>query len=317
MAERSARALEQLSELTLALAGAPTTDEVAVLIVHHGMQALDADTGWFGSLDGTTGHIITRAHEGYPRDIIERYLAIPADRTTNPAAEVLATGAPIYVESPEDRIARYPHLVPEARGAFAAIPVAVLEEAPGVLAFGFNEDRSFGDDDRRYIAAVVEACTQALRRVSLFEAEQRSRARLRTVLDFSEQLAVLDDPAAVLEATARFAATRLGTYAATYAAESDGTLRRAALVHSDAARQPVLEELAARDVDASETIAKVAETGIGVCFPGLTDEPLLAAAARERLDDETRGARRNARARVGRRRRDEGVGPDPRCRRHR
>ena len=288
LAERSARALEQLSELTLALAGAPTTDEVAVLIVHHGMQALDADTGWFGSLDGTTGHIITRAHEGYPRDIIERYLAIPADRTTNPAAEVLATGAPIYVESPEDRIARYPHLVPEARGAFAAIPVAVLEEAPGVLAFGFNEDRSFGDDDRRYIAAVVEACTQALRRVSLFEAEQRSRARLRTVLDFSEQLAVLDDPAAVLEATARFAATRLGTYAATYAAESDGTLRRAALVHSDAARQPVLEELAARDVDASETIAKVAETGIGVCFPGLTDEPLLAAAARDRLDDETR-----------------------------
>jgi hypothetical protein len=48
--------------------------------------------------------------------------------------------------------------VPEAL-AFAAIPVAVLEEAPGVLAFGFNEDRSFGDDDRRYIAAVVEACT--------------------------------------------------------------------------------------------------------------------------------------------------------------
>ena len=71
--------------------------------------------------------------------------------------------------------------------------------------------------------------------LSLFEAEQRSRARLRTVLDFSEQLAVLDDPEAVLEATARFAATRLGTYAATYAAEPDGTLRRAALVHSDAA----------------------------------------------------------------------------------
>ena len=152
---------------------------------------------------------------------------------------------------------------------FAAIPVAVLEEAPGVLAFGFNEDRSFGDDDRRYIAAVVEACTQALRRVSLFEAEQRSRARLRTVLDFSEQLAVLDDPAAVLEATARFAATRLWerTRPPTRP-NSDGTLRRAALVHSDAARQPVLEELAARDVDASETIAKVAETGIGVCFPG-------------------------------------------------
>ena len=289
LAERSTRALQRLSELTLTLSGAATTDEVAVTIVHHGMQALDADTGWFGALDGTTGHIITRAHEGYPADVIERYLAIPADNTTTPVAESLATGRAIYVESPEDRIARYPHLRPaEIHGAFAVVPVAVHDEAPSVLAFGFHEDRTFGDDDRRYIAAVVEACTQALRRAALFEAEQRSRDRLRTVLDFSEQLAGLDDPEAVLATTARFAATRLGRYATAFATEPDGTLRRAAAVHSDSDRQHLLEELATRDVDAPETIAKVAETGIGVCFPGLTDDPLFTVSERARFDDTTR-----------------------------
>ncbi|MGH8978919.1 MAG: PAS domain-containing protein, partial [Acidimicrobiia bacterium] len=127
-AERSTRALQQLSELTLSLSAAATTDEVAVTIVHHGMQALDADTGWFGSLDNSTGHILTRAHAGHPDETIDRYLAIPAEDTETPAAEALATGAAIYIENPEARVARFPQLQPvEAHGAFAVIPVATLD----------------------------------------------------------------------------------------------------------------------------------------------------------------------------------------------
>jgi PAS domain S-box-containing protein len=286
--ERSTRALQQLSELTLALAGAATTDQVAVTIVHHGIQALDADTGWFGSLDHSTGHIITRAHEGYVDETIARYLAIPADDTTTPAAEALASGTAIYIETPEARVARYPQLQPvEAQGAFAVIPVAILDDAPGVLAFGFHENRAFSEDDRRYVAAVVEACTQALRRASLLEAEQESRARLRTVLDFSEQLAALDDPNAVIRTTARFAATRLGRYAIAYATQPDGTLRRAAVVHADTTRQGILADLAAREIDVHETIAKVAETGIGVYF-SVSAEGVIGRRDGSSLDDEAR-----------------------------
>jgi PAS domain S-box-containing protein len=287
-AERSTRALQQLADLTLALSGAATTDDVAMTIVHHGMQALDADTGWFGALDPTSGHIITRAHEGFAADTMERFHAIPADATSIPAAEALVTGRPIYVESAEDRVARYPQLQPvEVHGAFVIIPVALHEDAPAVLAFGFHQDREFTAGDRRYIAAVVEACTQALRRASLFEAEQASRSRLRTVLDFSEQLAGLDDPDAVLRTTARFAATRLGRFATAYAAEPDGTLRRAAIVHADTARQRLLADLATRDVDAHDTIAKVAATGIGECLPSFAPA-LVAPAGSPGAEDETR-----------------------------
>jgi PAS domain S-box-containing protein len=288
-AERSTRALEQLVDLTFALAGAITVEEVASTIVHHGMQALDADFGWFGSLDSATNRIITRAHEGYPEGSIADYLAIPASQRDLPASEALATGEAIYVESPDVRRQRYPHLDrTEEQGAFVVAPVAVLDDVPGVLSFGFRENRQFGVEERRYVGAVVEACTQALRRASLFEAEQASRTRLRTVLDFSEQLAGLDDPDGVLQTTARFAATRLGTFATVYVTEANGELRRAAVVHSDPARLRILQALHDRDIAPHETIAKVAQTGIGILFSGVADDPPETLQAPGLLDDEAR-----------------------------
>jgi serine phosphatase RsbU (regulator of sigma subunit)/PAS domain-containing protein len=271
LAERSTEALERLGELTLALSAAATVDEVAVTIVHHGLRALDGDYGWFGSLDTANGVVLTRAHEGYPSGMIEPYLAIALEEQL-PATEVLRTGDPIYVESHADRAERYPQFRDmEVHGAFVVIPIAPFEDSPGVLSFGFLEPRRFDEDERRYIAAVVEACTQALRRASLVEAELRSRARLRTLLDFSEHLAALDDPDAVLATTARFAATRIGRFAIVHATEADGTLRRAAVTHADPALQPVIQALVERGVEARETITKVAETGLGTVFSSLTE----------------------------------------------
>ena len=197
-AERSTRLLRRFSELTLGLSGAATVDEVAVTIVHHGLQALDGDYGWFGSLDSANNMLVTRAFEGYPPGVMDPFMAISLDETL-PATEVLRTGKPVFVESAADRVQRFPQYHGmDVHGSFVVVPVAAFEETPGVLSFGFLEPREFTDDDRRYIAAVVEACAQALGRASLLEAEQRSRARLRTLLDFSEQLAAIDDPEAVL-----------------------------------------------------------------------------------------------------------------------
>src|SRR5262245_9081243 len=172
-AERAAQLLERLSELPLALAAAATVDEVAVTIVHHGLVALDGDYGWFGSVDSANGMLVTRAHEGYPPDVIDQFRSVSLDETL-PATDALRSGRPVFIESSEDRQRRYPQYEGmEVHGSFVVVPVAAFEDAPGVLAFGFLEPRPFTDDDRRYVSAVVEACTQALRRASLLEAEQR------------------------------------------------------------------------------------------------------------------------------------------------
>jgi PAS domain S-box-containing protein len=287
-AERSTRLLQRLGDLTLALSGAATVDEVAGTIVHHGLEALDGDYGWFASVDTTDGVLVTRAHEGYPPHMLEPYLTVPLDDPGVPAAEVLRTGEPIYIESTEDRRRRYPQFSNViVHGSFVVVPIAAFEDVSGVLSFGFLEGRIFSEDDRRYIAAVAEACAQALRRASLLEAEQRSRARLRTLLDFSERLARLDHPADVLEATARFAATRIGRFAIVHAREDDGTLRRAAVVHADGGLQPTLDELVARGADARDIVAKVADTGLGTTVVPLR-EALVPADHPDAEDDELR-----------------------------
>jgi PAS domain S-box-containing protein len=271
-AERSTRLLQRLADLTLALSGAATVDEVAGTIVHHGLEALDGDYGWFASVDAANGLLVTRAHEGYPRHMLDPYMSVPLDDPGILAAEVLRTGEPIYIESTEDRRRRYPQFTNViVHGSFVVVPVAAFEDVPGVLSFGFLEGRMFSEDDRRYIGAVVEACAQALRRASLLEAEQRSRARLRTLLDFSEQLALLDHPADVLQATARFAATRVGRFAIVHARDDDGTLRRAAAIHADGALQRTLDDLVVRGFEARDVIAKVADTGLGTTLVPLRE----------------------------------------------
>ncbi len=238
------------------------------------MEALDGDYGWFGSLDSANNMLVTRAFEGYPQGVMDPFMAISLDDTL-PATEVLRTGKPVFVESAADRVQRFPQYGGmEVHGSFVVVPVAAFEETPGVVSFGFLEPREFSDDDRRYVAAVVEACAQALGRASLLEAEQRSRARLRTLLDFSEQLAVIDDPEAVLHATARFAATRIGRFAIVHAREPNGTLREAAIAHAESSLQPALQDLVDRGVGGREVILKAADSGLGATF-GALDEVLV------------------------------------------
>jgi serine phosphatase RsbU (regulator of sigma subunit) len=181
-----------------------------------------------------------------------------------PATAALESREPIFVSSPDDRDARFPqfdHSLTHA--AFIVIPVAVDDDA-GVLSFGFSRPRVFTDEDRQYLEVVSTAFAHALRRAALFEAEHSSRDRLRTVLEFSEALASLEEPDDVLRTTAQFAATRIGRDAVVYAREPDGNLRRIAIAHRDPDIERRLIARATQAGSIPEIVDKVAETGIGV-----------------------------------------------------
>jgi GAF domain-containing protein/PAS domain-containing protein len=263
-AEQSSGALGRLAVLTAALSAAATVDDVAVTMVHHVNDALEAGYGWFGLVDNATDTIVTRAQEGYPSSALEPFDAVPLS-VSIPATEALQTREAIFVESPDDRAGRYPHFrAPDVHGAFVVVPVSPDDDTAGVLSFGFSEPRQFSNEDRQYISAVVEAFSHALRRAALYEAEQTSRERLRTLLDFSELLTGLDDPDAVLQATSQFAATRIGRVASVYAHEIDGTLRRASVAHADPELDRAMRALLMHPFDASEVVRKVAQTRVGV-----------------------------------------------------
>jgi PAS domain S-box-containing protein len=277
-AEHSTVVLTHLSEVTTALAVATTIDEVGNVIVNAGVRALRARSGYFATVDGLTEELVMRAQFGYPGWIVRRYARVPLDADV-PGSEAARTGTPIVIESAEDRSKRFPHHRDDPmHPAFVTVPVMSGDQATAVIAFGFGEPRRFDDDDRRYIAAVIDACTQALRRASAFEAEQAAQSRLRALLDASEQLADVDDPDRVVDTIAHIAATLIGKWASVMLFDRSGELRRRGTAHADPSLTPVVAALLERDFDGGAAVRKVAATGEPAVFYGLIDEAREAAA---------------------------------------
>ena len=271
--EQATGVLQRLGQLTLALSRGATFDDVGRTIVQHGMEVLDAQFGWFGTVDASAGTLVARAYDGYRDGVMARYTAIPLD-TVLPVTEAAQTGESFFVESPEDRTIRYPHFqAGQAHTAYVVVPINAAEDvAAAVVLFGFRDRRKFSEEERTYIAAIVDASAQALQRVVLYELAQLNRARLRTTLDISEQLAQLDEPEAVVEIAARFSATRIGRFSIVYTIETDGAATRATAMHADPELQPVLERVLERGMEPLEAVRKVADTRIGAPIPSLSDD---------------------------------------------
>ncbi len=151
------------------------------------------------------------------------------------------------------------------------LPLAPLAGARAVLAFGFAEPRRFDDDDRSYIAAVVEACAQALQRATAHEAQLAALSRLRTLLDSSEQLGALDDPDHVVETIASLAATRIGVWASVVRILPDNTLELTVVAHKDPALTPLVQEVMNQLPEDHASLQRVIDTGEPILSHGLPD----------------------------------------------
>jgi PAS domain S-box-containing protein len=260
MAERSITALARLQEVTFGLSGATTIDEIAQLILERGMAALGAVSGYFATVDEARQTLVLRAQIGYHAKVIDAYRFVDLSAQL-PAPAVLRSGEPMFVESPEAGARQYPGFPrDEMHGAFVVHPLFVAGEPSAVVALGFDEPRRFGTEERSFIGAVVEACSQALQRALLYEAERTTRERLRTLLEASVRLAALDDPERQLAVAADTAANRIGRWSTVQIIEPDGTIRRAAIAHRDPERVALLQRLLDRGIDRGEVARRVVET---------------------------------------------------------
>jgi signal transduction histidine kinase len=92
-------------------------------------------------------------------------------RSLGPYAETIEKCKPIYLESFEEMVARYPAFQNaskgKSRGAWIFLPLGISGQAVGALAFGFTGPRKFTLPDRHFADAVSRYCAQALDRVRL------------------------------------------------------------------------------------------------------------------------------------------------------
>ncbi len=270
-AEESSITVQRLADIATALAGAMTVDEIGTVIVERVVEALRARSGYFGVVDEYTSELVMCAQSGYPEHVAREWQRTAMSEPVL-GPEAIRTGEPIFVESNEQRRARYPHLPKDGmHEAFAVFPLRAIDETRAVLAFGFDGPRRFDASEQAYLGAVVELCTQGLQRALAFEAEQAARHQLRTLLESSEQLVALDDPERVAETITSIAATRIGTWAALVRVRSDGGFERSVVSHRDPALAPLLGPVLERLAREDRSLTHVIKSGEARLFNGLTD----------------------------------------------
>lgn len=181
--EARVRRAETLKTITAAVADAVTAEQVFQAVVDQSGAALEASTGGLWLLRAESASLQLCRASGYreaQRRAVET-IPIGPGAPSLPVVAAAQSGELVWIDSPDQLVARYPqaaHLVTPGRHfSTACLPVAVQGRTLGVLAFTFDDARPFNDGIRTFLLLVSRYTGQALERLRLFEAEQRSRLR--------------------------------------------------------------------------------------------------------------------------------------------
>ncbi|HXH22305.1 MAG TPA: PAS domain S-box protein [Dehalococcoidia bacterium] len=177
-AERTRERVSRLQTVTASLAGATTPAEVAEAIVDSALDALQASSAVVVAVEDS-GELRRLAARGISEDALETWSKVAGGRTATPIREVIETGEPVFITRPREFRERYSGLeqyVDPGNRAIACMPLKASGRTLGALALVFREERALGDDDRDFLASMVQQGALALARVQLYEAERRARA---------------------------------------------------------------------------------------------------------------------------------------------
>ena len=232
-AQRAADRIARLQAVTASLAGATTPEEVAQVVVSEGVAALGASGG--GLLVPVNGQrLAVPGTVGYEEALVHQLRAERRDAEL-PAATAMRTGEPVWLESRQERDARFPALTGLEPGtvAMCAVPLIVSGRVLGALRFSFDAPRLFDADERRFVLALAAQTAQAFERSDLYAGERRARAaaelvasRLARLQQVTESLAFASDSEQVADIVVTEAAEAVGaTLAALCMQVDDHTLR--------------------------------------------------------------------------------------------
>lgn len=169
-AERSADRAAWLFAVTAALSDAITPAAVMRVLASEIVAAAGAVTGAVALRTGGGGELEVLRNTGYldAQTASLRQFEIEAPL---PLARAVRDRQPIFLES-EARLEEFsPRFVAACRAAgeraYAAIPLFLEGRVLGAVGFGFAEPRSFSDDERAFMLALVQQGAQALERARL------------------------------------------------------------------------------------------------------------------------------------------------------
>lgn len=187
-----------LQTLAAALSVAQTVDEVIKTILVEGVKPLASPKGVIGLLTPDGQKIEIKRMIGYSKLAEERWRSIRVDDPTIPFALAVREGTPLWLGSPEERLARLP-LTPnrtaeEMHRAWAVLPLKVGKTLIGVLGLGFDEETVFDEGEQTFLLTLADYSAQALERARLSEQANLSAAdaeRQRLARDLHDSVSQL------------------------------------------------------------------------------------------------------------------------------
>ncbi|MGZ9006496.1 MAG: response regulator, partial [Burkholderiales bacterium] len=171
IADGATARLARVQKITAALSNTVTQDEVADSVLREAILALECDAGAV-VVTAEPGKPLALLHESGSLDPLMRsFKHLLPPRSLGPYAETVEKCNPVYLESFEEMVARYPGFENvskgKSRGAWIFLPLEIAGQAVGALAFGFAGPRKFTLLDRHFADTVSRYCAQAIDRVRL------------------------------------------------------------------------------------------------------------------------------------------------------
>lgn len=157
----------RLQAVAAALSRAATPEAVAHAILTEGLVQSGTHAGVV-YLREPDGGLRVLHSVGYPPEVIDRVRHFPAGEPV-PMVEVASTGAALWFSSSGEMVAAYPRLDGRMWGyeARAALPLWSEGHGLGCLWLSFQGARRFSSEERSFLTALAQLCSQALERARL------------------------------------------------------------------------------------------------------------------------------------------------------
>ncbi|MFI2299986.1 SpoIIE family protein phosphatase [Actinacidiphila glaucinigra] len=175
-------AISHLVNLSGALTEAVCVQDVIDLVADEIMPAVGSRV--LAVVAPEAGRMRVLGHRGY-RDpaIVDRCDGMAMSSPT-PAAQVLASGAPAFLESEREMRQCFPDRPPVSDGmaAWAYLPLIASGRPVGTCVLGYPQPHRFGADERALLTSLGGLVAQALERARLYDAKHRLAHGLQSAL---------------------------------------------------------------------------------------------------------------------------------------
>jgi PAS domain S-box-containing protein len=194
-AEQNAERTARLQAVTAALSEPLTPVQVAEVIAQQTLAVLGA-AGVLVALLTPEQDMLEIVHFfGEEINVAPEWRRFPLSHAT-PLTDAVRTCQPMWEESVEERIARYPHLAKHYAQAkhpiWISLPLVVEGKSLGGITITFEKLPQLKPEDRALMLSLTQQCAQAIARAQLYEAEQRARAQAEAANRMKDEfLAVL------------------------------------------------------------------------------------------------------------------------------